>query len=363
LIDAVEGRSPQEIIAELLVDHFIHFRGCDHHEPIDRDEYGITAFITERQEMEVPSPDFAEDERLPREARAGDWEGPDMGRRMMKDRLSSTTSSEEWIDLADELRRSFTGKDEGGEIKHFRMASGDLVHHHREQVRKMARGRLTVDIDSVLSLFTDLSKINCTIDIAMVWNPWRNLESSVHIAHRGIPLHRIPHFFLGRFGRDLNFDLYMFVPKAYDKNAKVRGGVIPNRVREETIAAFMDECFLKAVFECIPDAQSNRWPSRYEIQKAKAMAAGIEGRLYRKSRSVRHMELSVPLVAKFIPAVWKRCQDHLKREIDRSNAKLTVLEGFQLFINSKGTKDRLFMNSIPEVMSMYKDKVSELEGV
>jgi hypothetical protein len=117
-------------------------------------------------------------------------------------------------------------KDEGGEIRHFHMASGDLVHHHREQVRKMARGRLTVDIDSVLSLFTDLSMINCTIDIAMVWNPWRNLESSVHIAHRGIPLHRIPHFHLGRFGRDLDFDLYMFVPKAYDKTAKVRNGVI-----------------------------------------------------------------------------------------------------------------------------------------
>jgi hypothetical protein len=33
-----------------------------------------------------------------------------MGRRMMKDRLSSTTSSEEWTDLADVLRKSFTGK-------------------------------------------------------------------------------------------------------------------------------------------------------------------------------------------------------------------------------------------------------------
>jgi hypothetical protein len=76
----VEERNPQEIVAQLLVDHFIHFRGCNDHEPIDQDEYGIMAFITERQEMEVPNPDFAEDERLPRRleleiGRAPTWEG------------------------------------------------------------------------------------------------------------------------------------------------------------------------------------------------------------------------------------------------------------------------------------------------
>jgi hypothetical protein len=87
--------------------------------------------------------------------------------------------------------------------------------------------------------------------------------------------------------------------------------VIPNRVHEDTIAAFMDECFLKAVHECIP---GKRWPSKHEIQKAKSAAAGIEGRVHRKAR--RHMELAVTLAAEYIGAVWKKCQ-RLLREIKR----------------------------------------------
>jgi len=339
------------------VDHFISFKGCSHHTPVDADEYGMRAFTRERGQAGVPNPDFAEDERLPPEARVGESEGPDKGKRMMRDPLGSATTREGWTEIGAAIQNVLTGEDEEGETRHFHIGSGDLVHHHIQRIRDMARGTVTVDIDSILSLFTDLSMINCTIDIAMVWNPWRNLQSSVHIAHRGIALHRIPHFFLGRFGRELSFDLYVFAPKAYDKEAKIQKGVIPNRLREETIAAFMDECFLKAVHECIPAAQVNRWPSKYEIQKAKTAAAGIEGHVYRPSRQTRHMELVVPLMAEFIPRVWKKCQRYLKREIRRSNEKLLVLDGFQLFINSKGTKDRLFTDSIPKVMSTYKSKV------
>jgi len=315
------------------------------------------AFIRERQIAGLPNPDFAEDERLPLEARVEESESSDKGKRMMKNPLSATVSIKDREGVSNSLQQLLTGQDEEGNVKPFHMACGDLLHHPSKRVRNMAQGKLTMDVDSVLSLFTDLCMINCTIDIAIVWNPWRNLQSSVHLAHKGIHLHRIPHFFLGRFGRDLSFELYMFAPKAYDKEAKVHNGLIPNRLREETIVAFMDECFLKAVHKCIPPAQRNRWPSKYEIQKAKSSAAGIEGRLYRQNVGARHMELSVPLAAEFIPAVWQKCERYLTREIRRSNSKLSVLQGFQLFVTSKGTKDRLFTDSIPKLMSIYKDKV------
>jgi hypothetical protein len=275
----------------------------------------------------------------------------------MKDLLSSTTSIEDQNAVREALQELFTGEDETDKVKDFSMRTGDLLHLRNQRIREMAAGKVTVDIDSVLSLFTDLSMINCTIDVAVVWSPWRNLQSSVHIAYKGIALHRIPHFFLGRFGRELIFDLYIFAPKAYDRDAKIRNGVIPNLLQEETIAEFMDKWFLKAAHECIPAAQANRWPSTYEIQKAKSTAAGIEGRMYRRPRFTKHMELTVPLLPEFIPRVWKKCEWYLRREIRGSNPKLVILDTFQLFINSKGTKDRLFTDSIPRVLVLYKDKV------
>jgi len=345
------------------VDHFIKFKGCPCHQHVENNEFGIKDFIQERQGLDIPYPDFAENDRLPKDARIGESDGPDNGQKKSKKPLGSTTTSEEWEEVADMLQRSMTGMDEAGKIKHFSMEKGNLLKDHAQEVRDVAKGKVTVDIDSVLSLFTDLSMINCTIDIGVVWNPWRNLQSSVHIAHKGIPLHRIPHFHLGKFGGELNFDLYVFAPKAYDKNARTRNGVIPNRLREETVAEFMDKCFLKAFHKCVQGPLANRWPSKYEIQKAKSTAPGIEGRIYRESDLTRCMELPVPLHPESIPKVWKKCKKYLAREIQRSNSKLSPLEGMQFFIDAKGTKDRLFTDSIPKVMSIYKDKVVEHQEI
>src|SRR5437773_5929193 len=74
------------------------------------------------------------------------------------------------------------------------------------------------------------------------------------------------------------------------------------------------------------------------------------------------MELYAPLDPLYIPQVWRSSQQYLAQEIRGSNPKLEILEGFELFINSKGTKDKLFADSLTNVLPLYKDKVQSLQS-
>jgi hypothetical protein len=57
--------------------------------------------------------------------------------------------------------------------------------------RKLARGQTTLDIDSVMALFTDLSMIKTKIVLSIVAYGHKNLRASAHICHHRTPIHII----------------------------------------------------------------------------------------------------------------------------------------------------------------------------
>jgi len=75
----------------------------------------------------------------------------------------------------------------------------------------------------------------------------------------------------------------MFTLKAYKKQ-KIKARTITNLLPEETVAAFIDNCFLKAVHECVEATQVYQFPKHYCIQKAKSRASSIEGHIYRNDQ-------------------------------------------------------------------------------
>ena len=142
----------QEKVAQLLVDHFIGFKGCKKHKRTHKDEYGMTEFVEERRNLNLPNPDFAQDERLPSEARVRkESEGLDNGRKMMKNPLSHSSLTE-WHRVSGSFKGSLTGMDENGNIRQFHMEAGDLTKHPERKIREMAHGKVTVDIDSALTI-------------------------------------------------------------------------------------------------------------------------------------------------------------------------------------------------------------------
>lgn len=348
----------------MLVDHFIDFKGCnpaDHNHDYDENHIGMSEFIKAREEIfdQVPTlaePDFAQDERLPAEARMYDNDDiQDDWKKHLKVGLDHMTARE-WNRSWGKMKELFTG---GEQPKHLAIGKNDVTFSSDRNKRNMAKGQATIDIDSILAIFTDLSVIDTMIGISIISNPIRNLKKSVHMAHQGAPLHHIPHFHLGQFGHDPKFDLYIMLPALYDKKIKREKSNLHNHVPEDIRAAFMDICFLPAVEEVIGKNEGQSWDFSYEISKAKSTAAAKEGNLYHKKPNGFRQETFKDLDPKYIDMVWRNCEQRLKREM-RRGGKLRVFKGFQFFINSKGHKHRTKADEFSKLMMVYKDKVKTL---
>jgi hypothetical protein len=333
---------------------------------------GMEEFAQDRMRLlegipEFKDPDFAQAERLPVEARVRedeDSEVEDEWRKLSGDGLGHMTANE-WKRCHKTVGDIFTGGDSSGDEdgmkldRYLEVGKGDMMFANSKRRREKARGEVSVDIDSVLALFTDLSVINTVVSISIVANSMKNLKRSVHLIHDGIPLHWIPHFHLGEFGHDPRFDLFMFLPGLYDKKVKRRKNNLYNHVQEKLRAEFMDSCLLPAIREVLTPNESQSWDFAYVVSQAKSVAIGVEGKQYKSKRESFNQQIKFELDEKDIGAVWESCKDRLRRGI-RRNGMLRVFKGFQFFINSKGHKDRTDSGGWSELMCVYKEKVGYL---
>ena len=284
MIEEDDGLAPQERVAKMLVDHLIKFNGCECDEHIHQydEETNMTMsqFIAEREQIfepvpELVEPDFAQNHRLPEEVRLYPVVCKDEWMKHLKDRLNHMTP-EQWNEHHwDKVEELFTG---GSEPRNLRIGKDDDITFSRNKYkRQIARGQTTVDIDSILALFTDLSMVNILIRISIVSNPTKNLRFGMHLFYKGLPVHHIPHFYLGSFGHDSNYDLFVMLPALYIKDVKRTKGYLRNDVSEEIRAEFMQKCFLPVIREVVSQQESQSWDFNYNISKAKSTAAAKEG--------------------------------------------------------------------------------------
>jgi hypothetical protein len=354
----------------MLVDHLINPKGCTHHTPVDGEMItGMHEFIYDRRELleKIPQfadPDFAQPERLPVSARLPADQGDeiqDEWKKLSRNPLWHMTP-DEWDGCYETVGQMFTGGDdsdvEDGERIHRYLEIGkdDVMFADSRRKKKMARGETTLDIDSVLALFTDLSMVNTKIVLSIVANPNKNLRQSVHISHRGVPLHWIPHFHLGRFGDDLQFDLFIFLPALYNKDRKRRKNNLFNHITEEVRAEFMNQCLLPAIGDVVDPNESQSWDFDYALSQAKSIAGSVEGIPYKRQGDHFRGGRTYDIDAKDIPAVWNNCDLRLRRAM-RGNVRLRAFRGFQFFINSKGHKHRTHTHGFSQLMNVYKEKV------
>jgi hypothetical protein len=320
----------------MLVDYFVDFKGCNpimHHHHHDENSISIFEFIKLREEIfeQVPTfaePDFAQDSRLPDEAR--NYKNEDMEdewEKCLKHSLDHMTTRE-WDCYSSSIRELFTGSKER---RHLASGKSDVMFARDRGKRDMAWGHVTIDIDSILAMFKDLSVIKTVIRISIISNPSRNLKRSVHLVHQGAPLHHMPHFHLGHFGHDPKFELYVMLLILYDKTIKQERGNLHNHVLEDIRAAFMNLCFLPAAEEVIGYNDSQAWDFKYDVSKAKMMAAAREGKVYPMKLDAFHKDIYVDLDAKYINSVWRNCEWRLKTEM-RRGGKLRRFQGLQFLL-------------------------------
>jgi hypothetical protein len=319
--------NPVEAVAKMIVDHLIDFKGCERHDRSQ--EYGINDvgplglkdFIRQRDRIWSSSPsfippDFADATFLPSGARLesedsdleDSWETGNVG-----DTPLFRTSPNDWKECHENVGLLLTGgtdsDDDGNGIRlnrYLNMGKGDKL--SAPSTRQMAQGVVTFDLDSALAVFSDLSAIHAMILISIDANPMKNLKYSVHVYHRGVPLHLIPHFHFGQFGHDPQFNLFVLLPALYQPDAKHTRDNLHNHVAEVVRKKFMDDCLLPAIRSVITDNEGQDWDFNYATSKAKAMAARQEGSVYRDKRTGFKQEIRYELGAEHIPAVWARCR-------------------------------------------------------
>ena len=370
-------------MAKLLVEQWIHFKGCEEHASSQNDAAGLSMqeFIDRRNDLlqeihEFNDPDFAQPSLLPVNARLrGDPKDvEDQWEELCRKPLTGM-KEEQWSAAYSTIRQVFTGPYIGVDSTRFggdddadsdclsnemtktlQIGKGDMLSDDCEMRRRQAQGMLRLDIDSILALFTDLSIIKSVLSISIVPLPTKNLQSDVHIIHNGVPLHWIPHFHFGRFGHDPTFDLFIFLPVLYNKRFRRCKNNLFNHVAEDIIAEFMNKCFLPAVKEVLNEGEAQEWDFDFELSKAKSNAVGLEGHIHSSERDRFRQQLQFNLDANHIAPVWKICRGHLSKAMPR-NSLSKVFKGFQFFINAKYFKYRSGKDELPGLIQVYETKV------
>lgn len=140
-------------------------------------------FIHDRQELlqtipQFADPDFAQPERLPVDARLpGDPDELEEEWKKSSSRPLGHMTPDEWDQCHETVGQIFTGGDdsddeEGERIdRYLEIGKDDMMFADSLRKRKMARGEASLDIDSVLGLFTDLSMINTKFELSILANP------------------------------------------------------------------------------------------------------------------------------------------------------------------------------------------------
>ena len=375
--------SPTEKVAKLLVEQWLHFKGCDEHASVQNDAAGLSMqeFIDRRNDLlqkicEFSDPDFAQPSLLPINARLkGDPKDVEDQWEVLSRKPLTAMTEEQWSGAYPTIQQVFIGPytvvdntrfeddDEAHSdslsdrmTKTLEIGKGDMMFDDCEMRRRQAQGMLRLDIDSILALFTDLSIIKSVLSISIVPLPTKNLQSDVHIIHNGVPLHWIPHFHLGRFGHDPTFDLFIVLPALYNKRFRRRKNNLFNHVTEDIIAEFMNKCFLPAVKEILTEAEAQEWDFDYELSKAKSNAVGLEGHIHSSERDRFRQHLHFNLDGDHVAPVWKICQGRLSKAMSR-NHLLKAFRGFQFFIDAKNFKYRSGNHELPGLIRVYETKV------
>ena len=359
--------------------------GCEKHASARNDGAGLSMkeFIDRRNDFlqkinDFNDPDFAQPQSLPVNARLpgdpkddvqDDWEKvcrkPLMG--MTEEQWNGCHQTIEQVFTGrcssddDEMENSDEDEDQCGHrrnemTKTLHIGKGDAMSDESELKRRQAQGKVRLDIDSVLALFTDLSIIKSVLSITIVPPSTKNLQSDVHIIHNGVPLHWIPHFYFGRFGHDPTFDLFIFLPAMYNKRLKRQKNNLFNRVTEDIIAEFMNQCFLPAVKQVLDEGEAQEWDFDYELNKAKSNSVGLEGHIHSSERDRFRQQLHFNLDGRHVAPVWKICRGRLSMAMSR-NRLLRAFKGFQFFINTKNFKYRNGNHELAGLTQVYETKV------
>ena len=171
----------------------------------------------------------------------------------------------------------------------------------------------TYDIDSLIAKVKCLSVATKGLRVQFSPSCLRNISSDIHLFSKieerqlsgkvhihQVPLHQIPHFYLGHLASSCYLPLYVFLPGLWNKN--VNNSYISNQHLQQ----WMDIGFIPAIHQHCPADVIQHFPACFSLACMNIFARGRElGIQDGRFESGKRQELHYFLSAKYLASIWQ----------------------------------------------------------
>ena len=219
----------------------------------------------------------------------------------------------------------------------------------------------TYDIDSFIAKVKCLSVAKRGIRVQFSPSCLKNISSDLHLYGKveerlqsgnihvsQVPLHQIPHFYLGHLSSSLHIPLYVFFPGLWNSNVK------NSYVSNQHLQQWMDIGFIPSILQHYPADIMQHLPLSFDSASMNIFARGRElGIQGQRFESGKRQELHYFLSGKYLKSVW---EDMIKFS---QQPGFLHFKGMFLLIDSKDLKLQLKSSTISGSWLLFSEM---LEG-
>lgn len=224
---------------------------------------------------------------------------------------------------------------------------------------------VSFDVDSIVGFPTSLGFARWGIR----WNPTQmqvsDLQSGLHLPPQRIqffdshghfhsqrqPIHKVPHYTIGRLVGFEDASLYILFPRLY------REGQQSSRLVESDFEAWMDRVLLPAIYKHYRSSQTQHYPSSYRHSKYNSTARGVEGRSQKTDNMPREQLLMHFIQPDQLYHMWETILETVEQP------GLEQFKGIKLFLDTKNlkglTKGYTWAGMITRFQSFWQSAVNE----
>ncbi|RPB00245.1 hypothetical protein L873DRAFT_839454 [Choiromyces venosus 120613-1] len=216
----------------------------------------------------------------------------------------------------------------------------------------------TYDIDSFIAKVKCLSVAKKGLRVQFSPSCLRNISTDVHLYSKieerllsgnikicQVPLHHIPHFYLGHLASSLHLPLYVFLPALWNSNLNKNSYISNHHLQQ-----WMDIGFIPAILKHYPPDILQHLPLSFNAASMNIFARGRElGIQDARFESGKRQELHYFLSGRYLQNVW---QDMVKFS---QKPGYTHFQGMFLLVDAKDLKLHLKSSTISGSWQLFSE--------
>ena len=209
-----------------------------------------------------------------------------------------------------------------------------------------ANAQASYDIDSSLGYATSLAFARQGLRINLYPRFHTNIKTNLHLFEivkfdfgRGeksvkVPLHDVPHYYLGRVIGHEDTNVYIFFPRMWNPEKQTNFPGSGDGEAHDLLRTWTDQILLPAIFRHVSSSSRQHIPPSWDSARRASRAAALERRGQTDANDLNFFSQSLhyPIHSKSLAAVWQDIQQQLQ---DPTNQ---VYHGAKIFFSSKNTK-------------------------